>query len=230
MVLLLIALFVASRLLNIFDLKGSTAALFVGAFVVFTGSLSWLILMLVFSIGAHFATKAWISKKRDLRLQEGTAGERSSSNVIYAAIIGLAISSLNYAHFLSGPYFEMFAISFAVVNADTFASEIGVLDKKVYLITSLKRVQPGVNGGVSLLGEIAALGGSFIIAITYALLTYPHVNLTAFLLIGSMGFIGCQIDSILGATFENREKLTKGEVNFLSSFMAVILSLAIFTF
>lgn len=228
--LLLIALFVASRLLNIFDLKGSTAALLVGGFVVFTGSLSWLVLMLVFSISAHFATKAWISKKKDLRLQEGTAGERSSSNVIYAAIIGIAISSLNYAHFLTGPYFELFAISFAVVNADTFASEIGVLDKNVYLITTMKRVQPGINGGISLLGEISALIGSFIIAVTYALLTLPHFSLTAFLLIGSMGFVGCQIDSVLGATLENRERLSKGEVNFLSSFMAVILSVAIFTF
>lgn len=216
--------------MNIFDLKGSTAALFVGAFVVFTGTLSWLILMLVFSIGSHMATKAWLSKKRDLRLQEGTAGERSTSNVIYAAIIGLGISSLNFAHFINAPYFELFAISFAVVNADTFASEIGVLDKNVYLITNLRRVKPGVNGGISLLGQMAALGGSFIIAITYSLLTYPNFSLLAFLLIGGMGFLGCQIDSFLGATLENRDKLTKGEVNFLSSFMAVILSVALFSF
>lgn len=223
------ALFVASRLLNIFDLKGSTAALFVGAFVVFTGSLSWLVLMLVFSISAHFATKAWMSKKRALRLQEGTAGERSSSNVIYAAIIGVAISTINFVHFSSYPFFEIFAISFAVVNADTFASEIGVLDKKVYLITTMKPVAQGVNGGVSVLGEFAAIAGSFLIAGTYGILSYPHVNLLAVLLIGIMGFIGCQIDSVLGATFENRRKLSKGEVNFLSSFAAVVLSVALLT-
>lgn len=224
------ALFAASRILNIFDLKGSTAALFVGAFVVFTGTLSWLILMLVFSVGSHIATKAWINRKRDLRLQEGTAGERSSSNVIYAAVIGLGISSLNFAHVVNAPYFELFAISFAVVNADTFASEIGVLDKKVYLITNLKRVQPGVNGGVSVLGQIAALGGSFVIAITYGLLSYPNVNILSLVLIGVMGFVGCQIDSLLGATLENRDRLTKGEVNFISSFMAVALSVALFSF
>lgn len=226
---LLAALFVASRLLNIFDLKGSTAALFVGAFVVFTGSLSWLVLMLVFSISAHLATKAWISKKKALRLNEGTAGERSTSNVIYAAIIGLAISTLNFAHVATDPFFEFFAISFAVVNADTFASEIGVLDKKVYLITTMKPVAQGVNGGISLLGEFAALGGSFIIAITYGLLSYPHINYTAVFLIWIMGFIGCQIDSVLGATLENRRRLSKGEVNFLSSFAAVLLSFALIT-
>lgn len=216
--------------MNIFDLKGSTAALFVGAFVVFTGSLSWLVLLLVFAVGSHLATKAWFSRKKQLRIQEGTAGERSSSNVMYAAIIGLGISSLNFAHFTTAPYFEFFAISFAVVNADTFASEIGVLDKKVYLITNLRRVQPGTNGGVSLLGQVAALGGAFVIAITYGILNYSHFNILAVLLIGVMGFVGCQIDSILGATLENRDKLTKGEVNFLSSFMAVLLSIALFTF
>lgn len=226
---MLIALFVASRLLNIFDLKGSTAALIVGGWVVFTGALTWLILMLVFSISAHFATKAWISRKRDLRLQEGSAGERSSSNVIYAAILGIGISSLNFAHFLTAPYFEFFAISFAVVNADTFASEIGVLDKRVYLITNLKRVQPGINGGVSLLGQMAAILGSFIIAITYGILDYPHASVFTVLFIGTMGFVGCQLDSVLGATLENRDKLSKGEVNFLSSFMAVLLSIAIYT-
>lgn len=216
--------------MNIFDLKGSTAALFVGAFVVFTGSLSWLILLLVFAVGSHMATKAWFSRKKDLMIQEGTAGERSSSNVMYAAIIGLGISSMNFAHFASAPYFEFFAISFAVVNADTFASEIGVLDNKVYLITNMKRVQPGTNGGISLTGEIAALGGAFIIAIAYGLLNYSHFNIIAVVLIGVMGFIGCQIDSILGATLENRDKLSKGEVNFLSSFMAVLLSIVLFTF
>ncbi len=230
MILLLIALFVASRVLNIFDLKGSTAALFVGAFVVFTGSISWLVLLLVFAIGSHMATKAWFSKKKELRIQEGTAGERSSSNVIYAAIIGLGISSFNFAHFATAPYFEFFAISFAVVNADTFASEIGVLDKKVYLITNMKRVRPGTNGGISILGQIAALGGAFIIAITYGILNYSHTSLLSIILIGVMGFVGCQIDSILGATLENRDRLTKGEVNFLSSFMAVLLSIALFSF
>ncbi len=44
-----------------------------------------------------------------------------------------------------------------------------------------------------------------------------------------MGFLGgCQIDSVLGATLENREKLTKGEVNLISSLLPVIISALIF--
>ncbi len=52
-----------------------------------------------------------------------------------------------------------------MVNADTFASEIGVIDRNVYMITNFKRTVPGVNGGVSLTGEMAALGGSLIVGI-----------------------------------------------------------------
>lgn len=220
-------LFVLSQLLNIFDLKGSTAALFVGLIVVFTASLTWLVLMLVFAVTSHIATKAWIDEKKAKHVQEGLTGERGSSNVLYAALIGIAISSLNYFHPISLPYFELFAISFAVVNADTFASEIGVLDKNVYLITTFKRVRPGVNGGVSLLGQISALVGGFIISISYSLLAFDGIRIIPILLVGIMGFVGCQIDSILGAVFENKDKLSKGEVNLLSSLFTVILSAAI---
>lgn len=195
--------------------------------VAFMGNLSWLILMLVFAIASHVATKAWIDEKKDKNLQEGSVGERKTSNVVYAALIGLAISSLNFLHPIPIPYFELFAISFAVVNSDTFASEIGVLDKKVYMITNFKRVEAGVNGGISLLGEVSAILGSFIISITYSILAFDEIRIIPILLIGVMGFVGCQIDSILGATLENKNKLSKGEVNFLSSFITVILSAAL---
>jgi uncharacterized protein (TIGR00297 family) len=98
--------------------------------------------------------------KKAKKLQEGEQGERTTSNVLYAGIIGLALACINFAHTLlhSLPfdYFELFAISFSVINSDTFASELGVVDKNVYMITTFKRTTPGINGGVSLTGEIAA--------------------------------------------------------------------------
>ena len=42
-----------------------------------------------------------------------------------------------------------------------------------------------------------------------------------------LGFIGCQIDSILGALFENQGKLGKQQVNFLSILIATLLAGAI---
>lgn len=227
-------LFVASRLLNIFDLKGTTAALIVGLIVAFFGSIQWLIVLLVFAISSHFATKAFFDVKKKQHVQEGVAGERRVSNVFYAALIGIAIASLNLTnlitHSLYFHYFELFSISLAVVSSDTFASEIGQIDKKVFMITTFKRTTPGINGGISLIGEAAALLGAFIVAITYGILNTSGISAFKILMVGSMGFIGCQIDSVLGATLENRNKLSKGEVNFLASLLSVIISIPVLYF
>lgn len=228
---ILAVLFVVSRALNIFDLKGTTAALVVGLIVAFFGSIQWLIVLLVFAISSHFATKAFFDVKKKQHVQEGLAGERRVSNVFYAALIGIALASLNltsmFAHAIYFHYFELFSISLAVVSSDTFASEIGQIDRKVYMITTFRRTTPGINGGISLTGEAAALLGAFIVAITYGLLNTSGISLIKILLVGALGFLGCQIDSILGATLENRNKLSKGEVNFLSSFFSVLIAIPI---
>jgi len=43
----------------------------------------------------------------------------------------------------------------------------------------------------------------------------------------AMGFVGCQIDSLLGAAFENRGMLNKDRVNILSIGAATLLALAL---
>ena len=59
-----------------------------------------------------------------------------------------------------------FAGALAAVNADTWATELGVLSKSSpRLITTGKTVEPGTSGGISLTGTLAALGGSVFIAI-----------------------------------------------------------------
>ncbi len=229
---ILAALFVISRVFNIFDLKGTTAAFAVGLVVAFLGSLYWLLVLLIFALSSHFATKSFFQEKKNKNLQEGSSGERRVSNIFYAAVIGMIISSLNFTnaftHIFHFHYFELFAISLAVVNSDTFASEIGVIDKKVYLITNLKPTTPGINGGISLTGEAAALFGAFIVAISYVFLSSTGFNVIQLVFITLMGFAGCQIDSLLGALWENVGKLTKGEVNFLASFFSVLTATIIF--
>ncbi|WYX99836.1 DUF92 domain-containing protein [Oxyplasma meridianum] len=227
-VLGLIILFIVSQILKVFDLKGSLAALVVGLIIVFFGSLQWLILLLIFAVVSHFATKAMFDMKKARKLQEGEHGERSTSNVLYAGIIGLAIACINFAHTLlnSAPfgYFELFAISFSVINSDTFASELGVVDKNVYMITTFKRTTPGVNGGVSLTGEAAAFFGALIIGVSYSILAFGTLRIVPIVFVTGMGFLGCQIDSILGALFENEGKMSKGQVNFFSAFVSVVVS------
>jgi len=222
-------LFVISQMFRVFDRRGAIAALLIGLFISFVANFTWLILLLIFAISSHLATRAWFNYKKTIKVQEGQSGERGYTNVMYAALIGIFIASfqgLGDLSFLpSLPYFLLFAISFSVVNADTFASEIGVLDKKVYLITTFKRVTPGTNGGVSLLGTSVSVLGAFIIGLTYSLLTYGAFNYYPVLLITAFGFVGNVIDSLLGALFENRRILSKGQVNLFAAVFGTVLSL-----
>ena len=161
--LVLILLFLLSLKFKVFSRKGNVAALIVGAAIGLGGNLSWLLLMVIFAVTSFIATKAFFKQKEASRLQEGKHGERSSSNIIYAGIIGVVLALLNffkiYWIYDYGDFFLLFAVSFSVINSDTFASEIGVIDKNVIMITNFRKTEPGVNGGISLLGSLASLVG-----------------------------------------------------------------------
>lgn len=221
----LIILFVLSQIFHIFDLKGGIVALVLGIVVDFAGYFTWLILLLVFALISFAVTRYRFDEKKKIKMQEGKKGERKIKNVFYAGIIGGAIAAFHMADPFLLKYFELFAISFAVVTADTFGSEIGVLDPKVIMITTLKKTERGINGGISVLGEIAALTGAFIIGLCYVILKIGDVSMIALVIITFFGFIGCQIDSILGALLENKGKLSKGQVNFLSILFTVIIAI-----
>lgn len=225
---ILILFFILAVKFKIFDIKGSIAALIVGIIILVFGSLYWLLLMLIFAITAEMATRYRLKDKQKRKLQEGENGERHTSNVIYAAVIGIAIAVMHFANTGGFPYFLIFGVSFASVNADTFASEIGVFDKNVYMITGFKKITPGMNGGVSLLGEGAALLGALIIGISYIILDFHGFEIIPVIAITALGFVGCQIDSLLGALFENRGKMSKGQVNAISTLLAVALAFALY--
>ncbi|PGH07022.1 hypothetical protein GX51_02062 [Blastomyces parvus] len=68
---------------------------------------------------------------------------------------------------------------YAVVAADTFSSELGILSKsQPRLITSLtfRKVPPGTNGGVTLAGLLAGSLGAFIIAVTSLILPFCPIE------------------------------------------------------
>ncbi len=53
-------------------------------------------------------------------------------------------------------------------NGDTWSSELGVLSSgNPILITSLRRVPKGTNGGVSALGMVASIIAGFVIGVAY---------------------------------------------------------------
>lgn len=206
---------------HVLDVEGTIAAFLVG-FPIGVASLPWLALLLIFLISSFGATKFKFEVKKRLGVQEGKKGERGWKNVVANGAVPMAIAIL-YSLSIEGlkeTLVLLYLTALAVAASDTLASEIGVLSDKVYLITNFRRVRQGTNGGISLLGEIWALNGSVFVGVIGLgfLAAFGEVEFNIFyvFLISGLGFLGCQIDSLLGATLENKGLLTKGTNNLLS--------------
>jgi uncharacterized protein (TIGR00297 family) len=217
---------VAARALT--PLAGVVAAAFGIVIVVFVGY-PFLALLILFVVGSVLATRFRIEEKRSKNVQEGTAGERGISNVVAHIVLptGLAIAGGWSPPLIPLPALAvLFASALAFGAADTFASELGVLAGSARSILTLRRVTPGTNGGVSAVGQAWGFVGAAITAIVgLALfrLFSAAVPLAGVFLVSVVvaGFLGCQVDSILGETLENRGYLNKGATNFLGMLSAV---------
>ncbi|KAL5500872.1 hypothetical protein ACEPAH_9259 [Sanghuangporus vaninii] len=102
---------------------------------------------------------------------------------------------------------------FACCLGDTLASELGILSKSPpILITTLRHVPPGTNGGVSALGTFASVTGGIIMGLTMgislalessACRTVLAPMLTELIFIGGVaGLFGSMVDSFMGATIQ----------------------------
>lgn len=207
----------------------AVAGVFGVAIVSFAG-FGFLALLVVFVLVSSLATRFRFEEKRRRQVQEGTAGERGVSNVIAHIILPTAVAvgaGLSWISASSAAVLFGAALSFAL--ADTLASEFGVLSGSARSILSLKVVVAGTNGGISAVGEGFALVGAFGVALVgaaaFALSGTSFGTPEAFFLaVGLAGFLGCQVDSVLGETLENRGILTKGSTNFLGMLASIVLA------
>ncbi|KIX00047.1 uncharacterized protein Z518_10974 [Rhinocladiella mackenziei CBS 650.93] len=98
--------------------------------------------------------------------------------------------------------------NYAAVAADTLSSELGILSKsRPVLITSLRTVPPGTNGGVTFAGLLAGIAGSVAISATSLLLLKfcegaKVEPLELFIFISTLGTLGTLLDSLLGAILQ----------------------------
>jgi uncharacterized protein (TIGR00297 family) len=123
-----------------------------------------------------------------------------------------AILALAYA-LRPGPIlYVAFVGTMATVNADTWATELGVLSRSLpRLITTGRPVPPGTSGAVSPMGTGAALIGAAFIGLLAAVLAWPASSVGAGLppavwllpLATVSGLAGSLADSLLGATVQS---------------------------
>jgi len=226
------ALSVIAYKLRMLTFTGALASLVVGYTVGVFGSLEWLILLIIFTSAGLIATKMDLSEKSKYGLQEGDSGERTHKNVLGVGIPACVFAFI-YGLFhtqLSGQYDLALTVAFittlTVAAADTVASEIGVRDKKVWLITTFERVRRGTNGGVSVIGTAASIVAAVLTGLIGWLLIFDGISYYVLIPI-MMGIAGNLIDSILGATLENKGGISKYANNCVSAFLSAVIGMVI---
>ncbi len=228
--LLCIALGLVIYSRGVLDFKGTLLASLMGFLVYyFSGSLSWLFLLFVFLFVSFAATKYRFDQKKKLKVAESESGRRSAVNV-FANGFAFTFFAVLFYFYKSDIFKAGYLAALASVTADTLSSEMGVLSRsKPVLITTLRRVEPGTDGGVTLLGELAGIAGAFIIAISAWILGVANLAF-AVIACGIGGLAGANMDSFLGATLERRRIIGNASVNLISSLFGSIAGMVAVSF
>ncbi len=218
---------------DLLTLSGSIMAMIFGIIIGLAGGITWILLLFVFLITSFAATRYKFNVKKKKGIQEGKRGERTWVNVVANGIVPLtiAILTLDILPFQSldkATGSVLFLCAVAVAAADTLASELGVISNKTWLITTMKPVKAGIDGGISLLGQASAAAAATYTAVIgyliFVLIDGLALNWLHIILIIDIGFLGCQIDSVIGATIETKGYVSKLTNNLLSISIGTIIA------
>ena len=199
--------------------SGLLGAIFTGTVIFGLGGLAWGVLLIAFFVSSsglsHY--KAGLKEALAEKFSKGSRRDLAQTLANGGAGAVFVIASWLWPHPL---WWVAFIGAMATVNADTWATELGVLNKaKPRLITSLKEVEVGTSGGVSRTGTFAALAGAGFIGLCATAFTllgtgsmiapgsrweiYAQLGLTVLALSLVSGLLGSLFDSWLGATVQS---------------------------
>jgi uncharacterized protein (TIGR00297 family) len=212
------------------DLSGLFSAALVGTillvFAIPKGT-QWFLIMLSFFILGSAATKYKYQYKKRIGVEQGKSGARGYRNVFANGIIAAAAAVL-FGVFQMPVFIVLYVGCVATAAADTLASEIGVTGGIPYMITTFRKVPIGTNGGVTLTGELVALLGGFTISLVAFLLNVITPEMMVICTLA--GFVGTNIDSLVGATLENWGFVGNAGTNLLATIGGGLFAVALYYF
>lgn len=190
--------------------SGVLGAIIVGTLIFGLGGWVWGLVLIAFFVSSSFLSHYRQTDKEGLAEKFAKGHCRDLGQTLANGGWG-AVLAIIYASSLNPLLWAAFVGTMAAVNADTWATELGVLNPvPPRLITTGQRVPVGSSGGVSTLGTLAALGGGlFIGAVALAMewiaalwqhtsLPWMDLWLIPVAIVG--GLAGSFFDSLLGAT------------------------------
>jgi uncharacterized protein (TIGR00297 family) len=213
---------VAGYLLATLDLAGAMVGCLLGAIIFgFLGGSGYLVLLVFFLLGS-LTTRLGYEQKANLQLAETRGGRRSAANAL--ANGGVATACALFAGMT--PHEQVFTWAFvgslAAAAADTVESELGQLwGRPTLLLTTLRPVEPGTNGGVSPLGTVAGLAASAVaVAVAWVTGLLPAAAIVPLALVALLATV---LESFAGATLERSGLLDNNGVNFLNTMLGALL-------
>ncbi len=197
--------------------SGVAGAMLVGTLIFGFGGWTWGLTLIAFFVSSSLLSHYRRAEKEAVAEQFDKNERRDLGQVLanggLGALLALAVYFLvdlagqaRAGHplyvYLTVAYFGVMA----TVNADTWATELGVLARnRPILLTTGQSVEPGTSGAITATGTTAALAGSAVIALVGGLFTWQDGlgPALAIALGGTLaGLLGSLFDSLLGATVQ----------------------------
>jgi uncharacterized protein (TIGR00297 family) len=187
--------------------SGALGAILVGTVVFGVGGWAWGVLLVVFFVSS--SALSHYKEGRKLALAEKfSKGHRRDVWQVFANGGAGALCVLGSLVWPGPLWWLAYVGALAAVNADTWATELGVLAKGApRLITTGRPVEVGTSGGVTRMGTGAALAGAALIGLVAALFDLAagqslFLAVLLFLIAAASGLAGSLVDSLMGATVQ----------------------------
>jgi uncharacterized protein (TIGR00297 family) len=184
--------------------SGVRAAVGIGTVIYVGGGAPWFAALVLFFVSSTLLAKVGRARKAAIKraFEKGDTRDAlqalSNGGVAAACALGMVLAP-------SALWAGGFVGALATANADTWATELGVLSRgEPWSLTGLRRVPRGSSGAVSPLGlGVTVLGGLAIGALAASMADAFATPPATLLLVGALGGAGgALIDSVLGATVQ----------------------------
>jgi uncharacterized protein (TIGR00297 family) len=198
----IIVAFLAYRVHSL-SCSGAIAAVVVGTFIFGLGGWQWAVILLTFFLSSSILTRLFKKHKAEVDEKFSKGGQRDAGQVLANGGIAAVFAALHAIFPAASWTWWAFAASMAAVNADTWATELGVINPALpRLITNGRAVDRGTSGAISLYGTLAALGGASLVALLAVLIAPFPPSWPYSVMIALAGLLGAFFDSLLGATVQ----------------------------
>ena len=152
--------------------------------------------------------KKWRKKTRQIKeINLEKRGDCRDHVQVLANSLTATLCALAYLITSERIFVIAFTASLAEAFADTAASGIGVLSGKAFDVFRMRPCQPGISGGMSVLGSLASIVAAAVIS-TFAF-SFGRITLIESLIVTVSAFLGAIFDSFLGSLVQVKFRCKK---------------------